>query len=84
VQPADLVLVAAATVGLLCGHLLLWRALIFVGFDRWARACSAFQCAGSTRSCSCRSGSPSRCARGRWARCRLFAFSVLPRWRRWR
>jgi len=33
VQPADLVLVAAATVGLLCGHLLLWRALIFVGFD---------------------------------------------------
>jgi len=33
VQPADLVLVAAATIGLLTGHLLLWRALIFVGFD---------------------------------------------------
>jgi zinc transport system permease protein len=33
VQPADLVLVAAATVGLLLGHLLLWRALIFVGYD---------------------------------------------------
>lgn len=33
VQPADLVLVTAATVGLLCGHLWLWRALIFVGYD---------------------------------------------------
>jgi zinc transport system permease protein len=33
VQPADLVLVTAATVGLLCGHLRLWRALIFVGYD---------------------------------------------------
>jgi zinc transport system permease protein len=33
VQPADLVLVAAATITLLGGHLLLWRALIFVGYD---------------------------------------------------
>jgi zinc transport system permease protein len=33
VQPADLVLVVAATVGLLVGHLWLWRALIFVGYD---------------------------------------------------
>ncbi len=33
VQPADLVLVAAATVVLLCGHLWCWRALIFVGYD---------------------------------------------------
>ena len=33
VQPADLVLVAAATVVLLFGHLLCWRALIFVGYD---------------------------------------------------
>jgi zinc transport system permease protein len=33
VQPADLVLVAAATVTLLSGHLLCWRALIFAGYD---------------------------------------------------
>jgi zinc transport system permease protein len=33
VQPADLVLVAAAAVVLLGGHLVLWRALIFVGYD---------------------------------------------------
>jgi zinc transport system permease protein len=33
VQPADLVLVAAATAALLGGHLLVWRALIFVGYD---------------------------------------------------
>jgi zinc transport system permease protein len=33
VQPADLALVATATVVLLSGHLLLWRAMIFVGYD---------------------------------------------------
>ena len=34
VQPADLVLVAAATVVLLGAHLIFWRALIFVGYDQ--------------------------------------------------
>jgi zinc transport system permease protein len=33
VQPVDLFLVAAATVVLLGGHVLLWRALVFVGYD---------------------------------------------------
>src|SRR5581483_1570014 len=33
VQPADLMLVSAATVVLLFGHLLCWRAMIFVGYD---------------------------------------------------
>jgi zinc transport system permease protein len=33
VQPADLYWVGAATVILLGGHLVLWRALLFVGYD---------------------------------------------------
>jgi len=33
VQPVDLFLVATATVVLLGGHLFLWRALVFVGYD---------------------------------------------------
>lgn len=33
VSPVDLFLVAAATVVLLGGHLVLWRALVFVGYD---------------------------------------------------
>jgi zinc transport system permease protein len=33
VQPIDLELVAGATVVLLTGHLILWRALLFVGYD---------------------------------------------------
>jgi zinc transport system permease protein len=33
VQRSDLVLVSLATVVLLCGHILAWRSLVFVGYD---------------------------------------------------